>query len=129
MGKNIFVGACDCGFICYLCGLTTYSLMEKTIEEIVLAECARLCPEKAKTAALVEALEEIDSVPTKMQETIDIYKESGYQLKTDSELIAKIAEFGFGELEFHTADIERLVTQSGIAFNALEAHKKGGNEA
>jgi len=60
-----------------------------------------------------------------MQESIDIYKESGYQLKTDSELVEKIAEFGFGELEFHTADIERLVTQSGIAFNALEAYKEG----
>jgi hypothetical protein len=79
---------------------------------------------EARNAALVEALEEINNIPTKMQETIDIYKESGYQLKTDSELIAKIAEFGFGELEFHTADIERLVTQSGVAFNALEANGK-----
>ena len=92
-----------------------------------LRECGKkLESECAKSAKLVEALEEIENVPTKMQETIDIYQESEYQLKTDSELIEKIAEFGFGELEFHTADIERLVTQSGIAFNALEAYKKGG---
>lgn len=81
---------------------------------------------KARNAALVAALEEINNVPTKIQETIDIYKESAYQLKTDSELVGKISEFGFGELEFHTADIERLVTQSGIAFNALAATEKGG---
>lgn len=81
--------------------------------------------ERGKSAKLIEALEEINNVPTKMQESIDIYKEYDYQLKTDSELVEKIAEFGFGELEFHTADIERLVTQSGIAFNALEAYKEG----
>jgi len=85
--------------------------------------------ERGKSAKLIEALEEINNVPTKMQESIDIYKESGYQLKTDSELVEKIAEFGFGELEFHTADIERLVTQSGIAFNALEAYKEGKKDA
>jgi len=35
----------------------------------------------------------------------------GYILKTDSELIDIIANFGNGETEFHTADIERLLRE------------------
>ena len=35
----------------------------------------------------------------------------GYILKTDSELIDIITNFGNGETEFHTADIERLLRE------------------
>ena len=81
---------------------------------------------KAKNAALVAALEEITQAEYNLQESIDLCRESPYQLKTDAELVAKIAEFGFGELEFHTADIQRLVTQSLIAKEAIAANEKGG---
>jgi hypothetical protein len=36
----------------------------------------------------------------------------GYQLKTDEEIIDMISEFGNGELEFHTADINRLIVDN-----------------
>jgi len=34
-----------------------------------------------------------------------------YTLKTDEELIGIISEFGCGETEFHTADVERLILE------------------
>lgn len=34
-----------------------------------------------------------------------------YKLKTDQELLDSIGEFGCGELEFHTADIERVIAE------------------
>lgn len=36
----------------------------------------------------------------------------GYQLKTNEELIDIISEFGNGETEFHTVDINRLVVEN-----------------
>jgi len=39
-------------------------------------------------------------------------QEGGYQLKTDEEIIDMISEFGNGELEFHTADINRLIVDN-----------------
>ncbi len=34
-----------------------------------------------------------------------------YTLKTDDQLLDAISQFGCGELEFHTADVERLVLE------------------
>lgn len=46
------------------------------------------------------------------QNSIDeSFGDDGYKLKTDDELMKKIGDFGFGEIEFHTADIERLRTE------------------
>lgn len=41
-----------------------------------------------------------------IQESLD-----DYTLKTDDELVDMIIDFGCGELEFHTADIERLIRE------------------
>lgn len=45
-----------------------------------------------------------------LQETID--ENDDYVLKTNEELIDIISEYGIGETEFHTADIERLLTEN-----------------
>lgn len=39
-------------------------------------------------------------------------QEFPYQLKTNDEIICDIIEFGYGECEFHTLDINRLVVES-----------------
>jgi len=46
----------------------------------------------------------------KLQETLND-EEVLYTLKTNTELIDMIIDFGCGETEFHTADIERLVKE------------------
>jgi hypothetical protein len=47
----------------------------------------------------------------KLQESLD-ESGDGYALKTNSELINMIKDFGCGETEFHTADIERLIKEN-----------------
>lgn len=51
------------------------------------------------------------SYKQELQESLD---ESGddYILKTNKELIDIISDFGMGETEFHTADIERLIVEN-----------------
>lgn len=46
-----------------------------------------------------------------LQESLD---ESGedYILKTNKELIDIISDFGMGETEFHTGDVERLIVEN-----------------
>lgn len=46
------------------------------------------------------------SIQTNLDESGDDYK-----LKTNGELIDIISEFGCGETEFHTSDIERLIRE------------------
>ena len=46
-----------------------------------------------------------------LQESLDEY-EDGYILKTNKELIDVICDFGCGETEFHTADVERLIVEN-----------------
>ncbi len=46
-----------------------------------------------------------------LQESLDYYND-GYRLKTNNELIDMICEFGSGETEFHTVDIERLIKEN-----------------
>lgn len=43
-----------------------------------------------------------------------------YTLKTDDELVDEIIEFGCGEKEFHTADIERLIREKRFLEEKLE---------
>lgn len=45
-----------------------------------------------------------------IQESLDENQED-YKLKTNLELINVICDFGCGEKEFHTADIERLIKE------------------
>jgi hypothetical protein len=45
-----------------------------------------------------------------IQESLDENQEN-YKLKTNTELIDVICDFGCGETEFHTADIERLIKE------------------
>lgn len=45
-----------------------------------------------------------------IQESLDESQED-YKLKTNIELINVICDFGCGETEFHTADIERLIKE------------------
>jgi len=51
------------------------------------------------------------TIREKIQNSLD---EDGdnYQLKTDIDLINIICDFGFGETEFHTIDIERLLKEN-----------------
>ena len=58
----------------------------------------------------------------KIQDSLD---DSGddYTLKTNEELIDIISEFGCGETEFHTADIERLIKENEHLKKMLDAPK------
>jgi hypothetical protein len=47
----------------------------------------------------------------------------GYQLKTNEEIIDIISEFGNGETEFHTLDINRLVVENERAKRLIELFK------
>jgi len=51
-----------------------------------------------------------------IQENLD-ESGDGYILKTDAELIDIICNFGCGETEFHTADIERLIKEKQFLEN------------
>lgn len=53
-------------------------------------------------------MEEIEKITSSIEESV------GYGLKTNEELIDMISEFGHGELEFDTADIERLIKESEL---------------
>lgn len=44
----------------------------------------------------------------------------GYVLKTNGELINMIMDFGCGETEFHTADIERLIKENKRMVHIIE---------
>jgi hypothetical protein len=50
------------------------------------------------------------NIRLQIQETL-IDNGDNYTLKTDQELKSMISNFGCGELEFHTADIERLIKE------------------
>lgn len=47
---------------------------------------------------------------SEIQNSLDSVQD-GYKLKTNRELIDIIVDFGCGETEFHTADIERLIKE------------------
>jgi hypothetical protein len=48
------------------------------------------------------------------KELQDSLEESGndYKLKTDDEIIDMIIDFGCGETEFHTVDINRIIVEN-----------------
>ncbi len=50
-------------------------------------------------------------IKQQLQESED-ESENGYQLKSNGQIIEIISEFGNGETEFHTCDIERLVVEN-----------------
>ena len=60
-----------------------------------------------------------ESIRENIQEVIDYNYD--YQLKSDEELIEIICNFGFGETEFHTADIERLLKEKQYLQKKLAA--------
>lgn len=51
------------------------------------------------------------TVKNKLQESL---QDSGdeYQLKTNEEIIDMLIDFGCGETEFHTVDIERIIVEN-----------------
>lgn len=51
------------------------------------------------------------SIRKEIQEELDYY-EGAYQLKSNEEIIEIIKDFGSGECEFHTTDINRLVVDN-----------------
>ena len=53
-----------------------------------------------------------------LQESLDEY-EDGYILKTNKELIDVICDFGCGETEFHTVDIERLIKENDKQYEII----------
>lgn len=55
-----------------------------------------------------------------LQESLD---ESGYDyiLKTNEELIDIIMDFGCGETEFHTVDIERLIKENDKQYEIIRS--------
>lgn len=54
-----------------------------------------------------------------IQENLD-ERDENYVLKTNSELIDMIIDFGCGETEFHTADIERLIKENKKMVSVIE---------
>ncbi len=56
----------------------------------------------------------MDSIRKQIQDNMDECGDD-YTLKTNDELIDIISNFGCGELEFHTADIERLLKENEMA--------------
>ena len=53
----------------------------------------------------------IQKIREEIQEEED-YHEDGYQLKSNEDIINMIIEFGNGETEFHTLDINRIVVEN-----------------
>ncbi len=51
------------------------------------------------------------SIKDELQESLDDMGDD-YQMKTDEEIIDMISEFGCGELEFHTVDINRIIVEN-----------------
>lgn len=51
------------------------------------------------------------SIKQELQESEDEHAD-GYQLKSDEDIINIIIDFGNGETEFHTLDINRLVVEN-----------------
>jgi hypothetical protein len=90
--------------------------------------------------ALQEASVLLNKWWTEQQDNIEEYfGEDCYKLKTDDELMNKIGDFGFGELEFHTADVERLRTEKefwrnkylellSLEFNKLDANSVNSDQ-
>lgn len=52
----------------------------------------------------------MEDIAKMIQDGLD-ENDDGYILKTDEQLIDIIINFGNGETEFHTADIERLIRE------------------
>lgn len=55
-------------------------------------------------------MDEFYKIRENIQEILNEHDD--YVLKTNEELIDIISEFGLGETEFHTADINRLITEN-----------------
>ena len=58
----------------------------------------------------------------------DTFGNDAYKLKTDEEIIKFIEDFGYGETEFHTADVERLRWEKEFWKNKYIDLRKGDKE-
>jgi len=67
---------------------------------------------------------EIEEIRHSIQEGLE-----DYILKTDLELIKSIIDFGCGELEFHTTDIERLIRENKFRQQKIEQLEKEVDKA
>ena len=47
-------------------------------------------------------------------------KESGYLLKTNDQIIEDITDFGYGEMEVHSLDLNRLVVENERAKKLIQ---------
>jgi uncharacterized protein YdaT len=56
------------------------------------------------------------TIAEEIQESLD-----DYTLKTDEELVDDLMQFGSGETEFHTADIERLIREKRLLEEKVES--------
>lgn len=56
------------------------------------------------------SIKRLNKIKDDLQEMLDEDNDN-YQLKTDDQLIEDISNFGCGEINFHTADIERLLKE------------------
>lgn len=66
----------------------------------------------------------MDKIREELQLSInETYSDDEYTLKTNEEIIDIIIDSGFGETEFHTVDIERLIKENEYLvrfFNFIE---------
>ena len=49
----------------------------------------------------------------------------GYVLKSDKEILDIISNFGCGKTEFHTADIDRIISEKQILYDLLNKINEG----
>lgn len=64
----------------------------------------------------------MEDIAKMIQDGLD-ENDDGYILKTDEQLIDIIINFGNGETEFHTADIERLIREKQQLEKQLKIQK------
>lgn len=81
---------------------------------IKMKEQASVQPKELTSLEIVEGFEKIKA---ELEEALEDH-EPEFKLKTNQEIINMICEFGCGETEFHTGDIERLVKEN----NYLRQH-------
>lgn len=48
-----------------------------------------------------------------------------YQMKSDEEILEIISNFGCGETQFHTADIERIIREKQALYDLLNKINEG----
>lgn len=69
----------------------------------------------------------MNKIKDSLQEILD-EQSNGYQLKTNEEIINIISNFGCGQTEFHTADINRLVVENERTKKLIELFESSKTE-